>query len=182
MTEPPLNVSCSSGPPSPCPSLRALLREVIRPTKRSSASVDISPSLPAPLSVVVCTRRSCLASHHTTSTSSVKNGQSARLGRPRRPPLSAVGFRPAAGDAGRQRAVAQFGSALDWGSSGRRFKSCQPDKRTSRSGRYLTAAASVETLPVGGMDSNADSNPVHKPAVRAPYARHTDCQGKRNLG
>jgi hypothetical protein len=23
--------------------------------------------------------------------------------------------------------VAQFGSALDWGSSGRRFKSCQPD-------------------------------------------------------
>src|ERR1700758_1096566 len=27
------------------------------------------------------------------------------------------------------RAVAQFGSALDWGSSGRRFKSCQPDTR-----------------------------------------------------
>lgn len=27
-----------------------------------------------------------------------------------------------------QRAVAQFGSALDWGSSGRRFKSCQPDR------------------------------------------------------
>jgi hypothetical protein len=27
----------------------------------------------------------------------------------------------------RHRAVAQFGSALDWGSSGRRFKSCQPD-------------------------------------------------------
>ena len=26
------------------------------------------------------------------------------------------------------RAVAQFGSALDWGSRGRRFKSCQPDK------------------------------------------------------
>lgn len=25
------------------------------------------------------------------------------------------------------RAVAQFGSALDWGSRGRRFKSCQPD-------------------------------------------------------
>jgi hypothetical protein len=23
--------------------------------------------------------------------------------------------------------VAQFGSALDWGSRGRRFKSCQPD-------------------------------------------------------
>ena len=28
------------------------------------------------------------------------------------------------------RAVAQFGSALDWGSRGRRFKSCQPDKET----------------------------------------------------
>ena len=26
------------------------------------------------------------------------------------------------------RAVAQLGSALDWGSSGRRFKSCQPDQ------------------------------------------------------
>ena len=29
--------------------------------------------------------------------------------------------------AGQPRAVAQLGSALDWGSSGRRFKSCQPD-------------------------------------------------------
>jgi secreted PhoX family phosphatase len=28
-----------------------------------------------------------------------------------------------------RRAVAQFGSALDWGSRGRRFKSCQPDQR-----------------------------------------------------
>ena len=28
---------------------------------------------------------------------------------------------------GRHRAVAQLGSALDWGSRGRRFKSCQPD-------------------------------------------------------
>ena len=26
------------------------------------------------------------------------------------------------------RVVAQLGSALDWGSRGRRFKSCQPDK------------------------------------------------------
>ncbi len=31
------------------------------------------------------------------------------------------------------RAVAQLGSALDWGSRGRRFKSCQPDRRTCRS-------------------------------------------------
>ena len=27
-----------------------------------------------------------------------------------------------------ERVVAQFGSALDWGSRGRRFKSCQPDQ------------------------------------------------------
>lgn len=30
-----------------------------------------------------------------------------------------------------QRAVAQLGSALDWGSRGRRFKSCQPDGHAS---------------------------------------------------
>jgi len=35
------------------------------------------------------------------------------------PPLPAIPAAP--------RAVAQLGSALDWGSSGRRFKSCQPD-------------------------------------------------------
>ena len=29
------------------------------------------------------------------------------------------------------RAVAQLGSALDWGSRGRRFKSCQPDQKSS---------------------------------------------------
>ena len=29
---------------------------------------------------------------------------------------------------GKPRAVAQLGSALDWGSRGRRFKSCQPDR------------------------------------------------------
>ena len=40
---------------------------------------------------------------------------------------AAVGCRPAAGALIGDRAVAQFGSALDWGSSGRRFKSCQPD-------------------------------------------------------
>jgi hypothetical protein len=34
----------------------------------------------------------------------------------------------AAGGSTGERAVAQFGSALDWGSSGRRFKSCQPDQ------------------------------------------------------
>jgi hypothetical protein len=34
--------------------------------------------------------------------------------------------------------VAQFGSALDWGSSGRRFKSCQPDHSIQAS--WSTAA------------------------------------------
>ena len=33
---------------------------------------------------------------------------------------------------GRHRAVAQLGSALDWGSRGRRFKSCQPDQKKSQ--------------------------------------------------
>jgi hypothetical protein len=28
--------------------------------------------------------------------------------------------------------VAQFGSALDWGSRGRRFKSCRPDQKIHR--------------------------------------------------
>ena len=35
-----------------------------------------------------------------------------------------------------KRVVAQFGSALDWGSRGRRFKSCQPDQ-TIRAGQKL---------------------------------------------
>jgi GTPase len=38
------------------------------------------------------------------------------------------------------RAVAQFGSALDWGSRGRRFKSCQPDR--CGSGRETTGGVS----------------------------------------
>ena len=31
----------------------------------------------------------------------------------------------------RQRGVAQFGSALDWGSRGRKFKSCLSDQKRS---------------------------------------------------
>jgi hypothetical protein len=37
-----------------------------------------------------------------------------------------IGFRRSR--VGQPRAVAQLGSALDWGSRGRRFKSCQPDE------------------------------------------------------
>ena len=35
------------------------------------------------------------------------------------------------------RVVAQFGSALDWGSRGRRFKSCQPDQLTQAGQKRL---------------------------------------------
>jgi hypothetical protein len=37
----------------------------------------------------------------------------------------------AAADQAEQRAVAQLGSALDWGSRGREFKSRQPDKQNT---------------------------------------------------
>ena len=37
-----------------------------------------------------------------------------------------------------QRVMAQFGSALDWGSRGRRFESCSPDQQNSRSRAYST--------------------------------------------
>src|SRR5258707_15189604 len=43
-----------------------------------------------------------------------------------------VAFRPLPAISAAPRAVAQFGSALDWGSSGRRFKSCQPDAGQTR--------------------------------------------------
>ncbi len=33
--------------------------------------------------------------------------------------------------------VAQFGSAPDWGSGGRKFKSCHPDHKNSTVQRYL---------------------------------------------
>lgn len=35
------------------------------------------------------------------------------------------------------RDVAQFGSALDWGSRGRRFESCPPDQQMQRSAGFL---------------------------------------------
>ena len=43
--------------------------------------------------------------------------------------LAAVAFRPLPAIPAAPRAVAQLGSALDWGSRGRRFESCQPDRR-----------------------------------------------------
>ena len=46
------------------------------------------------------------------------------------------------------RAVAQLGSALDWGSRGRRFKSCQPD--CDEGGRLASAVYSRRTADSGG--------------------------------
>ena len=44
-------------------------------------------------------------------------------------PSTSAKLAPGPRTSGQPRAVAQLGSALDWGSRGRRFKSCQPDKR-----------------------------------------------------
>lgn len=46
-----------------------------------------------------------------------------------------------------QRAVAQLGSALDWGSRGRRFKSCQPDGHASEGPMGPAGAFVVFGLP-----------------------------------
>lgn len=47
--------------------------------------------------------------------------------------------------------MAQFGSALDWGSSGRRFKSCQPDRRSE-------CISAAERPPRKGADPNSYPN------------------------
>jgi hypothetical protein len=52
----------------------------------------------------------------------------------------------------------------DWGSSGRRFKSCQPDRDSRRSKPYPCPVVGTKSVRAGGMDSNADSNPVHNPS------------------
>jgi hypothetical protein len=44
------------------------------------------------------------------------------------------------------RAVAQFGSAPDWGSGGRGFKSRPPDNNNERAGRRVAARASAGEL------------------------------------
>jgi hypothetical protein len=48
----------------------------------------------------------------------------------------------------------------DWGSSGRRFKSCQPDRDSRRSKPYPCPAVGTKSVRAGGMDSN----PVHNPS------------------
>ena len=52
------------------------------------------------------------------------------------------------------RAVAQLGSALDWGSRGRRFKSCQPDREAlicfGRSGPFHAPELPPSMSPKAG--------------------------------
>ena len=54
-------------------------------------------------------------------------GPAGRIDGVRRPPSGVGSLTP--GTPGGDRDVAQLGSALDWGSRGRRFKSCHPDAR-----------------------------------------------------
>ena len=48
--------------------------------------------------------------------------------------------------------------SFDWGSSGRRFKSCQPDQDSRSSEAVSERSAAAFCIPPRGMDSNADSN------------------------
>ena len=56
------------------------------------------------------------------------------------------------------RAVAQLGSALDWGSRGRRFKSCQPDQRFRRSEAVLREGGGLCAFFRPPSDSSFDSS------------------------
>ena len=55
------------------------------------------------------------------------------------------------------RVVAQFGSALDWGSRGRRFESCPPDQQKTRSAGFL---AGLFIMLRDSCRSNAARNPL----------------------
>ena len=58
----------------------------------------------------------------------------------------------------KSRGVAQFGSALDWGSSGRRFKSCRPDHFS-----FLSKPIRVQKTI---LSTSLDSNPPNMIFVR----------------
>ncbi len=56
--------------------------------------------------------------------------------------------------------MAQLGSALDWGSRGRRFKSCQPDRNIiAAQGRFTR----MDVAAIGGC-------PGAKSLYKSPYA------------
>ncbi len=49
----------------------------------------------------------------------------------------------------KQRTVAQLGSALDWGSRGRRFKSCQSDSYLmTTSAKFFALVVYVNDMPI----------------------------------
>ncbi len=60
------------------------------------------------------------------------------------------------------RAVAQLGSALDWGSRGRRFKSCQPDMGKDPGDQPWVLSY------VGGLQQVLDQAPIPNPSMRTP--------------
>lgn len=86
--------------------------------------------------------------------------------------------------------MAQFGSALDWGSSGRRFKSCQPDKRkhhptciggcfllTGRLGGWGKSGANIAAEISGPLDrvgSNGPNVRMHSQAGDSGVGRADD--------
>ena len=73
-----------------------------------------------------------------------------------------------------QRAVAQLGSALDWGSRGRRFKSCQPDSSSllDRGSSQSESTDLTHYLTHYRTDSQR-SRTSNSPFTRAD--EHTDC-------
>jgi hypothetical protein len=52
-----------------------------------------------------------------------------------------------------------------WRCAADSFKSCQPDPYTRRSTAYRRSVEARKQLPAGGMDGNADGNPVHNPSA-----------------
>jgi hypothetical protein len=93
------------------------------------------------------------------------------------------------------RAVAQLGSALDWGSRGRKFKSCQPDTRAVRetlretvrnNKRKIAPEISQERFFVSGQFSDLNSvtiqlivNAVGPDAVDNEFCGAPDCPVRR---
>ena len=74
----------------------------------------------------------------------------------------------------KSRGVAQFGSALDWGSSGRRFKSCRPDHCFRQRGlhsKYLQRNLKTpQNRKISGF----------RPFAAPPYGRLDLTQSQRN--
>jgi hypothetical protein len=67
------------------------------------------------------------------------------------------------------RAVAQLGSASDWGSEGRRFKSCQPDRVVSRDiGDTRTCGCRSGCCSFAGASGGGEPDPTH------PHGRWTN--------